>query len=135
MEKMNISSERAKEVLKWLLKEADKLRRYRGKPFLSKKDIKNAWRVLNLGSIYCNDILRLAEKRKIVFKPKMGIAEVNRIINSIIPQQRTGIKIHSMQWVISKPTKEFIYNLVQYMEDDDWLMKTISDSNRKAMEK
>lgn len=120
-----ISNERAKEALKLLLEEANLLRRYAGKPFISKKDIKDAWTDLGFSSIYSNKILELAEKRKMVFAPRVGIAAVDRIINTVVPQERTGIKIHSMQWVISKPTKTFIYNLVNCMEDDDWLIKNI----------
>ncbi len=128
--KTPLSIERAKEALKMLLKEANTLRICKGKPFVSKKDIRDAWKVWNMGSIYSNDILDLAEKRKFLYQPQMGFAEVNRIINDIIPQERTGIKIRSMQWVVSKSVRKFIYALAQLMENDDWLIKNIEKIKR-----
>lgn len=120
---MDIAIERAKEVLKILLIEANKLRIYRGKTFLSKRDIKKAW--FSVSGICSNRVLENAEykyrsKCKFLYQPQMGFAEVDRIINSIIPQQRTGIKVRSMQWAVSKSTRRFIYKLAQSIEKDDW---------------
>jgi len=126
-----IAIERAQDYLRWLLQEANKLRRYQGKPFLSKKDIKKAWYTVQ--GIYRDEILSMAEERRIVFQPDMGCAEVDRIIDSVIPQKRTGIGVRSMQWAVSKSTRKFIYNLADLMENETWLIKNVEGTKAKAI--
>ena len=117
---MDKNIKRAKVALDMLLTEANILRRARGKAFLSKKDIKQAWFVVD--GLMHEDMLEHANS-KTVFAPKMGMAEVDRIIDKIIKQERTGIKIKSMQWSVSKSTRNYIYNLTHYMEEDAYWIK------------
>ena len=98
-----------------LIKEANKLRVYAGKPFLSMKDIETAW--YSISDVYPKDVLKSAKRtNKIVFKPKIGMAKVDRIISNHVKQERTDIKLRSMQFAISKRVRVMIYRIAYQME-------------------
>ena len=98
-----------------LIKEANKLRVYAGKPFLSMKDVETAW--YSISDIYPKDVLKRAKRtNKIVFRPKIGMAKVDRIILKHIQQERTDIKLRSMQFAISKRVRILFYRIAYQME-------------------
>jgi len=108
--------EKTEEVLEMLIKEASHLARDSGKPFLSKKDLHDAW--YYVADIYSEDILKRAEQKKIVIQPRIGYAKINRMLEKHFPQQLTGIKLMSMRWAVRKSTKELLYNIAREMETD-----------------
>ena len=113
---------KAEYSLDMLIEEANTLRRYAGKPFLSVKDIENAW--YSVKDIYPKDVFNFAMKLhkkcggcKIKLKPKMGLSKIDKIIEKHIPQERTDIKIKSMNWSVSKKVRHLIYRIAKQMEN------------------
>ena len=100
-----------------LLKEANLLRRYSGKPFLSKKDIIDAWYMIE--DIYPKNVIEHAKRLKRRWRPDVGFSAVDRIINRHIVQKRTGIEIRSMQYTVPSKVKDFLYKIAYSMEKYD----------------
>lgn len=114
--KDKICLEKTEEVLEWLIKEAAILARNSGKPFLSNKDIQDAWYAVE--GVYSENTLKRAKEKKIVIQPRIGYAKIDRIIEKHFPQSPTGIKLKSLRWAVRKSTKELLYNIAREMENE-----------------
>lgn len=110
---IELGKSRTKELLDMAISEGVHLMKNAGKSFLSVKDIKMGWYITGQP----DDVLKRS-KRKTVFYPKLGCAEIDRIIKKHMPQQKTEIKLKSLMWSIPKSTRNFLYNLAYSIERD-----------------